>query len=260
MVAVSLVLGSYAIRTVRIYEYFHPATAGEFLRTFRLVLLHNLFNNLLPMRSGEASFPILMAREFRVPFTRSIPGLVYLRVLDLHFVLLLGVAVLSWERGPLAWALTLFLAPLPSGFRIQGWLLHRLAGPGWPDCEGGRGCPQGLPDLRTAFLEDVALDRGELDGQASCVRLDPSEPSLPCPSPMGPSGDHHGGAVPVSCPFTELPEPGRTRLESWPAWFPWEWRWSRHSRARQPAPVRARARPSWPGSLPLCSCRPREGR
>jgi uncharacterized membrane protein YbhN (UPF0104 family) len=129
VVAVVLVLGSYAIRAVRIFEYFHPATAGEFLRAFRLVLLHNLFNNLLPMRSGEASFPLLMAREFRVPFTRSIPGLVYLRVLDLHFIFLLGVTVLSWNRGPLAWAPILLLAPVPYGvFRIQERLRRGLSG------------------------------------------------------------------------------------------------------------------------------------
>ena len=112
--ALCLVLGSYAVRTIRIHDYFHPATSGRFLRTFRLVLVHNLLNNLLPMRSGEASFPILMAREFRVPFSRSIPALLYLRVLDLHFVLFLGLVVLSWERAAPAWLLALLLAPIPS--------------------------------------------------------------------------------------------------------------------------------------------------
>jgi hypothetical protein len=125
--ALGLVLASYAIRTVRIHDYFHPATVGGFPRTFRLVLVHNLFNNLLPMRSGEASFPLLMAREFRVPFSRSIPGLVYLRVLDLHFVLLLGVGILLWETGPWAWILVLFFAPLPyASFRVQERLRNTL--------------------------------------------------------------------------------------------------------------------------------------
>lgn len=126
-VAVALVMGSYAIRTVRIHEYFSPATKGAYLRSLRLILIHNLFNNLLPMRSGEASFPILMAREFNVPFSRSIPGLVFLRVLDLHFVLLLGLAVFSWNRGPLAWLLVLgmILAP-PALYSGQNWLSGRI--------------------------------------------------------------------------------------------------------------------------------------
>ena len=150
--ALGLVLGSYAVRTIRIYAYFHPATSRRFLRTFRLVLVHNLLNNLLPMRSGEASFPILMARELRVPFSRSIPGLVYLRVLDLHFVLLVGVAVLSWMQGNLAWLLALLLAPIPYGiFRAQEWLRPRLV-----DREGriskvGREALRGLPSTSGLF-------------------------------------------------------------------------------------------------------------
>ena len=55
--ALGLVLASYAVRTVRIHQYFAPDTEGEFLRSFRLVLLHNLFNNLLPCGAGRRPFP-----------------------------------------------------------------------------------------------------------------------------------------------------------------------------------------------------------
>jgi uncharacterized membrane protein YbhN (UPF0104 family) len=112
-VALLMVLGSYAIRTVRIHQYFQPDTGGRFLRTFRLVLLHNLLNNLLPMRSGEASFPILMKRDFRVPFSRSVPGLVYLRLMDFHFLLVMGAVVLFAREGQALWLAMLLLAPLP---------------------------------------------------------------------------------------------------------------------------------------------------
>ena len=123
VLAMTLVLASYAVRGLRIHWYFHPSTAGRFPATFRLVLLHNLLNNLLPMRSGEASFPILMSRQFGVPYARSIPALVYLRVLDLHFVILLGVVVLSLARGSPPWIVAGLLAPLPYGiFLIQGSL------------------------------------------------------------------------------------------------------------------------------------------
>jgi uncharacterized membrane protein YbhN (UPF0104 family) len=143
--AVLLVLASYAIRTIRIHRYFSPDTAGEFLRSFRLVLLHNLFNNLLPMRSGEASFPLLMKREFQIPFSRSVPGLFYLRLLDLHFLLLLGALVFTPGRGFWVWILPALLLPLPVlGFRIQGFVQSRVRG---GESEGLKGVTwlQGLP-------------------------------------------------------------------------------------------------------------------
>jgi len=123
--AYTLVLASYALRAVRVHRLFTPDTSGRFRRTFRLILLHNLFNNLLPMRSGEASFPLLMKREFRVPFSRSIPGLFYLRILDLHFLLLLGASVLSWNQGGIAWAGVSLLLPLP----FLAYLLQERARP-----------------------------------------------------------------------------------------------------------------------------------
>jgi uncharacterized membrane protein YbhN (UPF0104 family) len=111
--ALLLVLASYAIRTIRVHRFFQPDTSGAFLRSFRLILLHNLFKNLLPMRSGEASFPILMRRNFGVPFGRSIPGLFYLRLLDLHFLLLLAGSILLSRRGPEGWLAVAALASLP---------------------------------------------------------------------------------------------------------------------------------------------------
>jgi hypothetical protein len=147
-----LVVGSYALRAVRIHVYFRPATTGRFLRTFRLTLVHNVFNNLLPMRSGEASFPILMAREFLVPFSRSIPGLVYLRVLDLHFVLFLATSVLLWDRGPVGWVLALALAPFPYAiFRVQGGLSGQLKGREGKLAKVGKEILQGLPASAGVF-------------------------------------------------------------------------------------------------------------
>jgi len=111
--AFGLVLTSYAVRTIRLQHYFAPATRGQFLRTFRIQLIHNLFNNFLPMRTGEASFPILMRQNYRVPLTRSIPGLVYLRLMDFHFLLLIGLFVLALGENREAWLLVLLFAPLP---------------------------------------------------------------------------------------------------------------------------------------------------
>ncbi len=122
-----LVVMSYAVRAARIHRYFQPDTRGGFLRAFRITLLHNLFNNLLPARSGEASFPILMKREFQIPLARSLPALVYLRFLDLHFILVLGAGVLMAPRGPAGWLVPASLAPLPwLVLRGQAWLGRKL--------------------------------------------------------------------------------------------------------------------------------------
>ena len=147
-----LVLASYALRTVRVHRFFAPETEGDFLRSFRLILLHNLFNNLLPMRSGEASFPILMKRDFGIPFSRSVPGLFYLRLMDLHFLLLLGGAVLSWERGWAGWALVAALLPIP----LLAFVLQERVR-ATPGARGGRlgsvleKAMTGLPRTRAVF-------------------------------------------------------------------------------------------------------------
>jgi len=150
--ALTLVLGSYVVRAVRVHGYFQPATSRRFLRTFRLILVHNLLNNLLPMRTGEASFPLLMAREFRVPFSSSIPGLVFLRVLALHFVLLGAALLLSWEKGFLAWLLPLVIIPIPYGiFRAREWLSATLASREGRLWEVGRKALLGLPTTPGLF-------------------------------------------------------------------------------------------------------------
>ncbi|MFO8174635.1 MAG: lysylphosphatidylglycerol synthase transmembrane domain-containing protein [Gemmatimonadota bacterium] len=151
-VALFLVLVSYALRTVRIHQYFAPATTGAFTRSFRLVLIHNLFNNLLPMRSGEASFPLLMKRDFQVPFARSVPGLFYLRLLDLHFLLFLGAVVFAPGRGIPGWAAPAVLLPLPVlGFLLQKWVQDRV---GSGAMGAGRRVTwlEGLPRSRRLFL------------------------------------------------------------------------------------------------------------
>jgi len=122
-----LLFASYAVRTIRIHRYFKTDIGGHYLSTLRVVGLHNVFNNLLPMRSGEASFPILMRRDFGVPFMRSVPGLMYLRLLDIHAILLVGVALITWTWGPTRWLLLASISLLPLvGFWGQERLRLRL--------------------------------------------------------------------------------------------------------------------------------------
>lgn len=92
--AVLLFLLSYQIRTWRLYDYFLPQTKGNWITALRLMLLHNILNNLLPARSGEISFPVLMKRYFLVDYIHSIPALLWFRLLDLHT--LLSIGVIAW--------------------------------------------------------------------------------------------------------------------------------------------------------------------
>lgn len=139
--ALLVVLFSYLLRAWRVYDYFYRDMHGRFGECIKLSLNHNLLNNLLPMRSGELSFPLLMSRYFQVEMLRSVSGLFWFRLLDLHTILLFGaLAYLSW--GYASWprisvlAFVLFLllwvvAPLLlfiSQRRLHRWLDPRATG------------------------------------------------------------------------------------------------------------------------------------
>ncbi|ASP40958.1 hypothetical protein CHH28_15725 [Bacterioplanes sanyensis] len=96
LIAVSLVLGSYLLRAIRFYDFFHRHCRGQFARLLHITVLHNFFNNLLPMRSGETAFPLLMKRHFSLPYRHSAPALLWLRLLDLYA--LLALAAISLQQ------------------------------------------------------------------------------------------------------------------------------------------------------------------
>jgi uncharacterized membrane protein YbhN (UPF0104 family) len=108
-VAFLLTAASYGLRAVRVHAFFQPLTAGRFGTVLRLSVLHNTANNLLPMRSGEMVFPWLMRRYFGHGFLAAGASLVWIRLLDLHFLGLIGLLVL-WLRDP-AWLWLLLALP-----------------------------------------------------------------------------------------------------------------------------------------------------
>lgn len=134
--AVAAVFLSHVLRAVRILDYFHlggpEGPPRAFGRVLRLALVHNLLNTLLPMRTGEASFPLLLHRRFGVDPARSVSGLVLFRLLDLQVVLLLGCAAAlrvtefpTWI--PLVLALALLALPLAIP-PLRRWAGKQIAG------------------------------------------------------------------------------------------------------------------------------------
>lgn len=81
------------------------------------------------MRSGELAFPLLMSKYFSIPVNRSVPGLLWFRILDLHSLGL--VALASLLLAPLGLRSTIlvilpFLAIPWLLYRWTGWLLEKL--------------------------------------------------------------------------------------------------------------------------------------
>jgi len=116
---ISLTALSYCLRGVRIHDYFRPRLQGRFPAVLRLSVLHTTANNLLPMRTGELVFPWLMGRYFDHGFLSATASLVWIRLLDLHFLGLTGIFILSlrhpswlWLLAALTWLLLLPITAL----------------------------------------------------------------------------------------------------------------------------------------------------
>ena len=106
---IALTVLSYCLRGVRIHDYFRPRLRGRFPSVLRLSVLHTTANNLLPMRAGELVFPWLMGRYFGHDFLTASASLVWIRLLDLHFLGLMGIFILSLRHPTWLWSLVALL-------------------------------------------------------------------------------------------------------------------------------------------------------
>ena len=123
VIGVVLACVTYALRSLRFYCYFSHRYALDGRRLLRLTLHHNFLNNLLPARSGEISFPVLMKRYFGVPWRVTAPALLWLRLLDLHTVLTPGVSALLWQQGETGWLIAFLLL-----WPCLPWLVYAIRG------------------------------------------------------------------------------------------------------------------------------------
>jgi len=130
LLALALLTGTYFLRTWRIYDYFPKETGGHFTALFRVTQVHNLLNIMMPFRTGETSFPVLMRSEFGIPLARGTSALFVMRLLDLHALLAAagsGLALASSYRV-LAWVAWLAFVLLPvAGFALRRPLIKFAA-------------------------------------------------------------------------------------------------------------------------------------
>ena len=129
--ALILLVATYVVRCWRVADYFPRETQGQFRRLLRLTLVHNLLNIMLPLRSGEASFPLLMRSEFGMPLARATAALLVMRLLDLHALLAAaGIGLVigkDWAPSALLLWLAFLLAPIPL-FALKGPILKLSTG------------------------------------------------------------------------------------------------------------------------------------
>ena len=123
-------LASYLCRGIRLYVYFPELLRGRLVATLRLSVLHNFANNLLPMRAGEAVFPLLMKRYFGHGYAASTLSLVWIRLLDLLVLGLVACAALWLARPHWIWPVLAAAAvlALPVLYGLRGRLVSWLDG------------------------------------------------------------------------------------------------------------------------------------
>ena len=111
---------SYPIRSYRISVYFRsPSLTLPLKHVLFIVVKQTFWSNLLPAKTGEISFPILMKQVFKMSFTRSVPGLLVLRLFDAFVLGTMVLAVLIYAYigyWAFAWLLISVFIPLAGIF------------------------------------------------------------------------------------------------------------------------------------------------
>lgn len=165
VLAVLGMLLSYVVRASRIYWAERDIPRGHLGQCLRLFLLSNAFNILLPMRSGEASFPLLMKRWFGIEMSRATGILIWLRLLDLQVLAAIGVvcAAAGWlghnsavaDWAPVAAALCV-IAPIVL-FAVRRPLARLLESRHGKLDQLALKVLAGLPDQLRGLLRDMGL-------------------------------------------------------------------------------------------------------
>lgn len=207
-VALAGLAASYALRAERLRREWgswfaaQPARgrAPGFVACLALFLTHNAAIVVLPLRAGEAGYPLLLQRRFGVPVSESLKSLLWLRLQD---AAVLGTLA-AWWLPPvdararagwsvligLGWLLVLLFGPrglamltarVPAVQRFSAaWLEHRNDRTGWALCAANWLVKLAVFALllqALAPLDFAAALRGALGGEVASV--------LPLQGPAG---------------------------------------------------------------------------
>jgi uncharacterized membrane protein YbhN (UPF0104 family) len=126
LVGVALLFAaSYAMRGARIHGEFRDELVDEarssntYLCILRLTLVHNALVNVLPFRSGEVAFPVLLSRWFGIGSGRAIVSLLWLRAQDATVVM--ALAALVWPDLPLVWRALALAVIIGGAIAVPMW-------------------------------------------------------------------------------------------------------------------------------------------
>ncbi|MDQ7990063.1 MAG: lysylphosphatidylglycerol synthase transmembrane domain-containing protein [Candidatus Dactylopiibacterium sp.] len=148
MLATAAFTASYLLRAGRVHDEFAADTGASYARVLRLTLLHNASINVLPFRSGEAAFPILLNRWFGVTTTRAVVALLWLRIQDAFVVLALAAFV--WPGLPAALRALWIALVCVAAWAIPAWARRHPA----EQASGGR-FTQTIHRVRAALAQST---------------------------------------------------------------------------------------------------------
>ena len=90
----------------------------------QITLLHNAAINLLPMRSGEASYSFLLHKRWGVGLGDATASLLWLRLQDMMVLGVLGIAILV--PAPLPWRIVFAVAAIAAAATLAPALVRRI--------------------------------------------------------------------------------------------------------------------------------------
>jgi len=94
--AIVLVTLSYLVRAWRFQTLLKPWYRSlQYQEMLRTTLLHNFFNNIIPMRLGELTFPALLKKRLGIPVIQGLGTLALIRTLDLILMATLFAVVIT---------------------------------------------------------------------------------------------------------------------------------------------------------------------
>lgn len=126
LVAAGIVL-SHVLRAIRLIICYR-ARSTNFLDTAAIGFVHNCLNFLLPMRLGELALPLLSKSSLGINFRDSTVTLVFIRLLDIHVLLVLVVFFVgdTLITGYFFWLTIACLVGLPLALLTQRYWSVRL--------------------------------------------------------------------------------------------------------------------------------------